>query len=81
MDQCWTKNYHLGLIFLFNYTFYSCYNTNWIANKDIGLDPNNSVIKRLWCSKQVTFFVVEKYDKNAVHINMTLMPFLMYKRE
>ena len=22
----------------------------WIANTEIGLDPNNSVIKRLWCS-------------------------------
>ena len=36
-------------IFLYNYTFYSCYNTVWIADTEIGLDPNNSVIKRLWC--------------------------------
>ena len=48
-DQCWTPNDHLGLIFLFDYTFYSHYNTDWIANTEIGLDPNNSVIKRLWC--------------------------------
>ena len=32
-----------------NYTFYSRYNTVWIANTEIGLDSNNSVIKRLWC--------------------------------
>ena len=31
------------------YTFYSRYNTDWIADTEIGLDPNNSVIKRLWC--------------------------------
>ena len=49
MDQCWMPNDHLGLIFLFNYTFYSLNNTDWIANTDIGLGPNNSVIKRLWC--------------------------------
>ena len=30
-------------------TFYSRYNMYWIANTEIGLDPNNSVIKRLWC--------------------------------
>ena len=27
----------------------SCYNTDWIANTDIVMDPNNSVIKRLRC--------------------------------
>ena len=31
------------------YTFYSQYNKDWIANTEIGLDPKNSVIKRLWC--------------------------------
>ena len=35
--------------FLYNYTFFSHYNTVWITNMEIGLDPNNSVIKRLWC--------------------------------
>ena len=30
------------------YAFYSHYNTVWIANMEIVLDPNNSVIKRLW---------------------------------
>ena len=25
------------------------YNKDWIANKEIDLDPNNSAIKRLWC--------------------------------
>ena len=41
------------LVFLYDYTFYSRYNTVWIANMEIGLDPNNSVIKRLWCSYAV----------------------------
>ena len=35
--------------FYITYIFYSRYNTDWIANTEIGLDPNNSVIKRLWC--------------------------------
>ena len=52
LDQCWTPNDHLGLIFLFNYIFYSRYNTDWIAYTEIGLDPNNSVIKRLWCTNK-----------------------------
>ena len=29
------------------FTFYSRYNMVWKANTEIGLDPNNSVIKRL----------------------------------
>ena len=33
------------------YTFYSR-NTDWIANTEIGLDPSNSVIKRLRCTIQ-----------------------------
>ena len=32
------------------YTFYSRYNTDWIAYTEISLDPNNSVIKRLRCT-------------------------------
>ena len=31
------------------YAFYSQYNMVWIANMEIGSDPNSSVIKRLWC--------------------------------
>ena len=31
------------------YAFYSHYSTVWIANMEIGLDPNTSVVKRLWC--------------------------------
>ena len=50
MDQCWTPIGHFRLILLYNFTFYSCYITVWIANTEIGLDPNNSVIKRLWCT-------------------------------
>ena len=26
------------------------YNTVWIVNTEIVLDPNNNVIKRLWCN-------------------------------
>ena len=45
----------IGPLVLFNYTFYSRYNMEWIAtcNTEIGLDPNNNVIKRLWCSINV----------------------------
>ena len=32
------------------YAFYSRYHTVWIANTEISLDPNNGVIKRLWCT-------------------------------
>ena len=35
---------------LYVYTVYSRYNTDWIANTEMGLDPNNSVKKRLWCN-------------------------------
>ena len=35
------------LFWLYVYTFYSHYNMDWIANTEIGLDPRNSVIKRL----------------------------------
>ena len=31
----------------------TCYNMDWIANTKIGLDPSNSVIKRLMCSYNV----------------------------
>ena len=40
------------MVLLYIYTFYSRYNTDWIANTDIGLDPNNSVIKKLRCASQ-----------------------------
>ena len=33
---------------------YSLYNTDWIANTEIVLDPNNSVIKRLRCTILIT---------------------------
>ena len=55
------------LIFLYNYTFYSRYNTVWIANTEIGLDPNNSVIKRLWCTTVILpgrLMVVYIYKRN-----------------
>ena len=42
-------NGHYRMILLYDYIFYSRYNTDWIANTEVGLDLNNSVIKRLWC--------------------------------
>ena len=30
----------LSVYILYVYTFYSRYNTDWIANEEIGLDPN-----------------------------------------
>ena len=51
MDHCLTPNGHFRLILLYIYIFYSRNNTDWIANVKIGLNPNNSVIKRLRCSK------------------------------
>ena len=36
---------------------YSCYNTDWIAYMEIGLDSNNSgtVIKRFWCISNLNY--------------------------
>ena len=51
-DHCWTPIGHFRLFLLCVYTFYSQYNTDWIANTEISLDPINSVIKRLWCIDQ-----------------------------
>ena len=45
--------------------FYSPYNTDWIANTEIGLDPNNSVIKRLWCIYKCNFFPQTVRDWNV----------------
>ena len=43
----------VGLFLLYVYTFYSRYNTDWIANTKIGLDHSNRVIKRLRCIRFV----------------------------
>ena len=40
----------LNSISYITYAFNTQYNTVWIAYTEIGLDPNNSVIKRLWCN-------------------------------
>ena len=45
---------------------YSRYNTDWIANTDIVLDPNNSVIKRLRCTCMLIDIGLRFY---AVHHN------------
>ena len=47
--------YLYGLILLYIYIFYSHYNTDWIANTEIVMDPNDSVIKRLRCTKNLKF--------------------------
>ena len=39
-----------------HFTLVARYNTVWIANTEIGLDPNNSVIKRLWCINSCSNF-------------------------
>ena len=39
---------YLTLSLLYVYRVYSCYKMYWMANTEIGLDLNNSVIKRLW---------------------------------
>ena len=36
---------------MYNYTFYSLYNTDRIANMEIDLDLNNSLIRRLCTNK------------------------------
>ena len=50
LNHCWTPVGHLKLFLLYVYAFYSPYIMDWIANADIGLDHNNSVIKRLRCT-------------------------------
>ena len=53
----------------FVHTFYSHYNTDWITNMEIGLDPINSVIKRLWCTSPVyeryiyKAYIVSEFEK------------------
>ena len=42
-----------GLILLYIYIFYSRYNMEWIGNTEIVLEPNNSVIKRLRCMRNL----------------------------
>ena len=32
---------------------YSRYNTVWITNTEIDLDPENSAVKRLWCIDRI----------------------------
>ena len=39
-------------------TFYSRYNMNWIVNKEIGLDPNKSVVKSLRWHNNYNLFVL-----------------------
>ena len=48
--------------------FFSCYNTDWIANTEIGLDASNSVIKRLRCIFQCPNTVQAKQTKLHVHV-------------
>ena len=48
------------------YAFYSQYNTVWITNTEIGLDPENSVIKRLWCIRSIGVFLRCSRAANSV---------------
>ena len=63
---------------LYIYTFYSHYNTDWIANTETVLDPNNSVIKRLWCTMNVshlgnmTLIIYKHFPIEVLHINLAL---------
>ena len=60
------------------YAFYCQYNTDWIANMEIGLDPNNSVIKRLWC----TFFDKKMFGLAPIYDVLTRSSYaLWYKTE
>ena len=43
-----SDNSSFMLFLLHVYTLYSRYNMDWINITEIGLDPDNSVIKRLW---------------------------------
>ena len=54
--------HHSSFTINFTCTFYSHYNTDWIANSIIGLDPNNSVVKRLWCIVQIFYFTSVVFD-------------------
>ena len=48
---------------------------DWIANTKIGLDPNNTVIKRLWCTNQTackTFWLcMPNFETNILNLNLT----------
>ena len=50
----WITLINVGLFLLYVYTFYSCYNIDWIANMEIVLDPKNSAIKMLWCISHIS---------------------------
>ena len=51
--QYWIPNW-----FSYNYTIYFWYSKGWIASMEIGLDPNNSVIKRLWYVVNVSLILL-----------------------
>ena len=61
IGQCWTP---IRLVLLYVYTFYSRYNTDWIANTEIGWDHSNSIIKRLRCSSFYTGRVIYVQDRS-----------------
>ena len=53
----------LEFFLLYVYTFYAYYNTDWIANMEIDLDPSGSVIKRLRCT--YIYLKVNSYFSSA----------------
>ena len=56
LDPKWSFENDLGLILLYNYTFYSRYSKDWITNTEISLGFNNSVIKN-WCNYIYIFLI------------------------
>ena len=59
-----------------SYIFYSHYNMDWIANTEIGLDSNNSVIKRLRCAGNLP--VVDLCTKKLKPIKIIDHPNITY---
>ena len=62
---------HLRLFLLYVYPVYSHYNTDWTVNTKIGLNPNNSVIKRLWCTS--TLYVILDFSALESILALTVM--------
>ena len=52
--------------YIYVYTFYLHYNIDWIANKEIGLDPRKGVMKRLRCT------AIIKFHKNKSFVDMLI---------
>ena len=67
--QCWTPIGHFRLIFLYNYTFYSCYNMVWIANTEIG--PKQQCYKEVVVYLLFFSLILSAYGGGAFSREMT----------